>query len=267
MSPTVAQITPLLLTYNEEPNLPRTLAALEWAPEIVVVDSLSTDRTCDFVRARPGAQLYQRPFDTFANQCNFGLQHVNTSWVLSLDADYVLTPELTDEMASLDLNGPAVGYSARFRYCVHGRPLRASLYPPRVVLYRKDRARYRDEGHGHRVQVDGEIRPLHGMILHDDRKPLDRWFSEQNKYATREARYLIEAPAASLNRHDHVRRQIWLAPLLVFLYTLFVKGLILDGWPGGLYVMQRTLAELMISLQLLEWKLAVKSPSSPVSRR
>jgi len=248
----LAEITPLLLTYNEAPNIRSTLQRLTWAHEIIVLDSFSTDETPAIVKAMPQARLIQRKFDSFAGQCNFGLEHIHTPWVLSLDADYVLSSELIEEIGRLDAASDAAGYQARFRYCILGRPLRGTLYPPRTVLYRKDKARYRDAGHGHRVRIDGLTRPLSGWIDHDDRKPLDRWLQEQNRYAVIEAKHLLETPPNQLNLPDRLRRKIVLAPALVFLYALFGKGLILDGWPGWFYVFQRTVAEIILSLRLIE---------------
>lgn len=248
-------VTPLILTYNEAPNLRRTLAGLAWARDIVILDSFSTDETLDIAKSFPQVRVLQRKFDTFADQCNFGLKQIRTDWALSLDADYVFTPELVAEIGRLDADASAAGYQARFRYCIHGWPLRGSLYPPRTVLYRKDKARYANEGHGHRVQIEGPVRMLEGLVEHDDRKPLDRWFGEQLKYAGQEARHLLAADPAQLKTADRIRKRILPAPLLVFLYTLLGKGLILDGWPGWFYVGQRTFAEILLSLRLLEEKL------------
>ena len=74
------QITPLVLTFNEEANIGRTLARLTWAPRVVVVDSHSTDRTLEIVRGFPNVEVVQRAFDTFASQWNFGLKSVRTAW-------------------------------------------------------------------------------------------------------------------------------------------------------------------------------------------
>jgi glycosyltransferase involved in cell wall biosynthesis len=251
---TLDRITPLILTFNEAPNIRRTLEKLTWAKEIVIVDSFSTDETPDIVKSFPQARVIQRKFDTFASQCNFGLQQINTEWVLSLDADFILSDKLNCELQELKPASDVAGYRAKFIYCVRGRPLRASLYPPRTVLYRKALANYHDEGHGHRVQVEGKVISLHGAILHDDRKPLERWFGEQIKYAEREAIYLIEAPNMELKFSDRIRAKIILAPFLIFFYTLLSKGLIFDGWSGWYYVIQRTLAEFMLSLRLIENK-------------
>ncbi len=249
------QITPLIITCNEAANIARTVGKLSWAKRIVVIDSGSTDETLEMLRRLPQVDVIQHPFNDFASQCNFGLTQVGTPWVLSLDADYELSDILVEELAGLRAPDGVAGYRARFVYRIHGRALRGTLYPPRVVLYRKDQARYRNEGHGHRVAIDGEILPLAGIIYHDDRKPPARWFDSQRRYAQVEARYLIETPAAKLKRSDRVRRLGWAAPIGVLFYTLFVKGCILDGRPGWYYALQRLCAETLIALEILDLRL------------
>ncbi|MGO9849556.1 MAG: glycosyltransferase family 2 protein, partial [Methylocella sp.] len=207
-------ITPLVITYNEATNIARTLGQLRWARRIVVIDSGSTDETLEIVRSYPQAEVIHRPFDDFASQCNFGVAQVATTWVLSLDADYELSEALVTELHDLSPGAATSGYRARFIYRIYGRPLRGTLYPPRTVLYRKDKARYWNEGHGHRVTVDGEIVPLSGAIYHDDRKPLARWFRSQQRYASQEADHLLTSDRKSLKRTDRVRLAGWSAPLL-----------------------------------------------------
>jgi glycosyltransferase involved in cell wall biosynthesis len=249
------QITILILTFNEASNLTRCLDRLRWAKQILVIDSGSTDETVEIAQSFPTARLLQRKFDTFAGQCNFGLSQVVTDWVLSLDADYLVTAEWVEEIKALKTGDLLDGYATRFKYCIFGRPLRSSLYPPRTVLYRREAAKYRDEGHGHRVQISGQVAFLHSFILHDDRKPLDRWLAEQNRYALAEATHLLQTPVDQLNHADRIRRRMVVAPWLVFLYVAFGRGLLFDGWPGWYYIFQRTLAEIMLSLRLLEEKL------------
>src|SRR5947208_3542682 len=135
----IEDITPIIITYNEEPNIARTLDRLTWARRILVIDSGSTDETLDIIRRYRQAKVVHRPFDEFASQCNFGVAQVTTSWVLSLDADYELSDELVTELHWLHPDAAAGGYQARFVYRVFGRPLRGTLYPPRTVLYRKDK--------------------------------------------------------------------------------------------------------------------------------
>jgi glycosyltransferase involved in cell wall biosynthesis len=257
------QITPLIIAYNEAPNIARTLGKLSWAKRIVVIDSGSTDETLDMLRRFPQVDVIGHPFSDFASQCNFGLTLVDTPWVLSLDADYELSDALVEEFAGLHAPDAVAGYWARFVYRIHGRALRGTLYPPRTVLYRKDKARYRNEGHGHRVAIDGEVMPLAGVIYHDDRKPLARWFDSQQRYARIEARHLIETPRVKLKPSDRIRRLGWFAPIGVLFYTLFVKGCILDGWPGWYYALQRLCAETLIALEILDRRLRGSETGAP----
>ncbi len=250
-------ITPLILTYNEEANIERTLRRLTWADRVVVVDSYSTDSTIDLATSHENVDLIQREFSHFADQCNYGLDQIDTEWVLSLDADYICSPELIDEIRALSPSSK--GFSVEFIYCVHGHPLRGSLYPPRTVLYRRKAATYQKDGHGHRVQIDGAVGELDAPIYHDDRKSLDRWLDNQRQYARLEAKKLQEAD--DLNLPDRLRKtNVW-GLLLVPLYCLFRKGLILDGWPGWHYTLQRTYAELMIALTHLDVHLRAGSSS------
>jgi glycosyltransferase involved in cell wall biosynthesis len=257
------QITPLVLTYNEAPNIARTLAKLSWARRIIVIDSGSTDATLELLRNYPQVDVFDRPFTDFAAQCNFGLAQVQTPWVLSLDADYELSDGLVAEIGALVADDGVAGYRAQFVYRIYGRPLRGSLYPPRTVLYRKDQAHYRNEGHGHRVGIAGEVRALRHVIFHDDRKPLARWFASQQRYAAEEARHICAKQPHELTRADRLRRMVWPAPLGAPFYALFAKGCILDGWAGWFYALQRLVAESLIALAVLDRRLRGASSDAP----
>jgi hypothetical protein len=248
-------VTALVITYNEAPNIRRTLEKLSWTTEIVVVDSGSSDETLAIVAEFTNTRVVTRSFDSFAQQCNFGLSQVKTEWVLSIDADYVLTSALATEIQGLEPDDGIAGYRAAFQYCIHGRPLRSTLYPARAVLYRTKLAQYRNDGHGHKVEIAGKIEALQGKIQHDDRKPLSRWLASQTKYAAQEAQKLHGGSSREGGMADQLRRKIWPAVPAVFFYTYFVKRLFLDGWAGLHYTLQRTYAELLLSLELLELKL------------
>jgi glycosyltransferase involved in cell wall biosynthesis len=259
------QVSVLILTYNEEANIGRQLAALTRFTDIVVLDSGSTDGTVSIVGQYPNARFATRPFDEHATQWNHGLNKcgIGRPWVLALDADYLVPSALVDEIAALQPADAESGYKVGFRYCIHGRPLSASLYPPHVVLFRRDRARYVQEGHTQRVVVDGQIGALRARIDHDDRKPLARWLAAQRRYARLEADHLTSLPRSRLRPADRIRLTAVLGPLAVFLYTLIAKRCILDGWPGWLYVLQRTVAETMIAAELVDRRLAKLRLRSP----
>jgi len=245
------QITPLILTFDEEANIGRTLAQLDWAKDVVVVDSHSTDRTVDIVRGFPNVRFFQREMDSLAEQSNFGLQQVRTPWVLLLDADYYVPRDFVDEVRELAPPPNVRAYLSGFEYAVNGRRLRASLYPARVVLLRREHATVWQDGHAHRVLVDGDVARLKSKLVHDDRKTFARFLDRQKKYMRQEAEKLRHADPRSLTRSGRVRRLVFVAPLAVLVHTLFVKGVILDGLPGLRYAWERFVAELILSRELL----------------
>jgi glycosyltransferase involved in cell wall biosynthesis len=248
------QITPIILTYNEAANIRRTLEQLRWAKDIVVVDSFSDDATVEIVAQLPQARVFQRRFDTHEKQWNYALKETNiiTDWVLALDADYVLTPEVVEEIKALSPDRAVSGYTSKFIYCVHGKRLRGSAYPPVTVLYRRERAAYRQDGHTQRLVIDGEVGELRFPLLHDDRKPLSHWIRSQDRYTQLELQHLREVDGLGIGVPDRLRKTRSLFPFVIFFYCLFVKGAILDGWPGIHYAFQRMLAEILLALYLIE---------------
>ncbi|MBW4686007.1 MAG: glycosyltransferase family 2 protein [Komarekiella atlantica HA4396-MV6] len=246
------EITPLILTYNEAFNIERTLQHLTWANKIIVIDSYSTDETLEVLHSYSQVKVFQRKFDTHGKQWNYGLEQVESKWVLSLDADYVVTDDLRTEIIDLPADGQINGYFARFKYCVFGKPLRGTILPPRQVLFRKDKAVYIDDGHTQLLQLAGKSATLTGYIHHDDRKPLNRWLWAQDRYMVIEVKKLLETPMSELNWGDRIRRQKILAPFIILVYCLILKGGILDGWHGWYYTFQRVLAEILLAIRLIE---------------
>ncbi|MCG6134886.1 MAG: glycosyltransferase family 2 protein [Nostoc sp. LLA-1] len=257
-------VTPLILTYNEAPNIERTLQHLTWAKEIVVIDSYSNDETLEILHSYPQLQVFQKKFDTHATQWNYGLEQVKSQWVLSLDADYIVTDELMAEIEVLPIDSKINGYFVRFKYCVFGKPLRGTILPPRQILFRKKKAIYIDDGHTQLLQVTGKSATLSGYINHDDRKSLSRWLWAQDRYMVIEVKKLLETPVNELGLGDKIRKKKLFAPFIVLFYCLIVKGGILDGWAGLYYAYQRMLAEILLSIRLIEEEKTVDSSLTQV---
>jgi glycosyltransferase involved in cell wall biosynthesis len=247
-----ADITVLILTFDEAPNIARTVGALARFPEVVVVDSGSTDGTQAIALSFPNVRIVTRAFDAHASQWNFALAQCTRPWVLALDADYFVRPETVGEIAALQPGEAVAGYRACFRYRVLGRLLRGSLYPAATVLFRRESAHYEQDGHSQKVAVRGAVQALHGAIEHDDRKPLMRWLASQHAYAQLEADLLRSRPWPTLRIQDKLRRMTVIAPWLVPLYCLVIQRGLFDGWPGWYYALQRGIAEAILSLKLLE---------------
>lgn len=261
-------ITPVVLTHNEEQNIGRTLSRLRWAKDIVVVDSGSTDETLPILAACPNVRIFNRPFDTHAKQWSFAVQEtqIATDWILRLDADYQVSDTLVSELAQLDPNAPVSAYRIRFEYAIFSQKLLSSLYPAKPILLRKDKFNVRDWGHSEVWDVKGAIATLRGRVLHDDWKPTGQWVIGQIRYMQRELERL---------RVDRAGLVCWLRlrpplmPIVAFIYCLFGKGLIVNGRAGLLYALQRMVAEAILSLMVLESKLRDRAniPSSDLSER
>lgn len=248
-------ITPLILTYNEEPNIDRTLNQLTWAKEIIVVDSFSTDETLEILKSYDNIRIFQRSFDSHTNQWNYGLEHINSDWVLSMDADYILREEFLKEIESITVDSLADGYFVSFKYCVFGKPLRQTILPPRQCLFRKNKGIYIDDGHTQLLKNEGKITHLKSYIYHDDRKSLSRWLWAQDRYMILEVKKISNSPSSELSIGDRIRKKIIFAPFIIFIYCLIFKGGIFDGWHGCYYAFQRMFAEILLSLRLIESRL------------
>jgi glycosyltransferase involved in cell wall biosynthesis len=249
----LADITPVILTYNEAANIGRSLERLSWAREVVIVDSHSTDETLAIASRFPNVRAVQRPFDSHAQQWRFAVEEsgITSDWVLRLDADYMVEPALREEMAGLKPDPATAAYEIAFTYCIDGRPLRASLYPALPLLFRRGRARFEQDGHTEKLRIDGPITKLANRLLHDDRKSLERWLQSQSRYQAQEAEKLTTRSWSELGWPDRLRRTRFLGPLAVAVHCLFVKGLIFDGAAGLLYTAQRVTADLILSMHLL----------------
>jgi glycosyltransferase involved in cell wall biosynthesis len=252
------QITPVLLTYNEAPNIARTLSHLHWARDVVVLDSGSTDETLAILAKWSNVRVFSRPFDSHADKWRYALTEteITTPWVLRLDADYQLTEKFVYELSQLDPPAEVSAYAVSFDYAIFSHKLRSSLYPPNTILLRRGRFKIRDNGHTESWDVDGPIGSLQAHVTHDDWKSVQSWINSQGVYMSRE---LTHISAIKCDMRDRLRLIPPLMPIAAFLYCLFGKGLILDGRSGLFYALQRLVAEAILSLMVLEKALRAKS--------
>ena len=258
-------ITALILTKNEEPNLKRVLEKLTWLEKVIILDSYSTDSTIEIANSFPNVVLYQRKFDTFASQCNYGLTLITSPWVLSLDADYVLTDEFIAETNEFINREDKNAYFVRFKFLVFGRKLAGDNTTPRAVLFKPSECNYYDDGHCHRLMINGATGNFKSYILHDDRKSLSRWLNNQDGYAIKERDKLLNPEVGiHLSLSSKIRKTKVFAPFIVFFHCLIVKRLIFNGWAGWHYTLQRTMVEMLLAIRLIEdEKLAEKPQPEP----
>jgi len=265
----------LLLTLNEEDNLPTCLKAISWCDDIVVMDSFSDDRTV-VLAEQAGARVVQRKFDSFAGQRNYALENVDFKheWVFHLDADEVFTEALQMEISSAILNPAFEAYHVPSKMMFMGQWLRYSgMYPSyQVRLTRQPDFRFKMVGHGQRPDIAmGKIGTLHQPYLHYSfSKGMDEWFEKHNRYSTDEAKAALLHRADSVDwlgllsadlprRRRSIRGLVFrlpCRPLLRFVYMYVIRLGFLDGAAGLSYSRLVSLYEFMIIIKIREMKRA-----------
>jgi len=143
------KVTPVVLTYNEEPNIGRTLDSLRWAREVVVLDSGSTDETEAIAAGFPNVNWLVRPFDAHVTQWQFAIRQtgISSEYVLALDADMQVPDKFLQELENDFPWGRAAGGMVPFEYRYHGRKLTSSLCPPQLRLFQRDKVKISQPDH------------------------------------------------------------------------------------------------------------------------
>jgi glycosyltransferase involved in cell wall biosynthesis len=227
----------IILTKNEESNLPTCLASLQKLnAEIFIVDSGSTDRTIEIAKEY-GCQVFQHSFENHAKQLNWALQNlpVKTSWIMRLDADERLTPQLTKELKQILPNTPREinGFQVKRRVFFMGRWIRHGGYYPTWLLrvWRTGNGtceqRYMDE---HIVLSQGKIANLKYDIIDENHKGLSFWVDKHNNYADREVKDMLDMateqsdPLLEKGQLSQATQRRWVKQNLYGRFPLFVRA-------------------------------------------
>lgn len=269
---TTLPVSVLVLTKNEENNLPGCLKSVAWSDDVHVLDSYSDDRTVEIAKAH-GAIVTQRKFDYFASHQNWALRNLNFKypWVFYIDADERVTPELVETVrAAVQNPGESVAFSIQRRDFFMGQWLKhvqASPFYQRLFLHEK----MRYDRMGHCVSLpDGPVGQITGYLDHFPfSKGLRDWIERHNKYSTEEALQILENQRknepfslvkAFTCKDFHQRRfhqkelfyRIPNRPVIKFVLLYVLKRGFLDGRPGFTYAMLQSIYEYMIVLKTRE---------------
>lgn len=265
------KISILILTLNEETNIGSCLDTLAWCDDIVVLDSFSQDQTVQIAKAK-GARVFQRRFDDYASQRNYGLKSISYSnqWILMVDADERWPDTIYDEIRdALDNNSDDISlYYFRRKDMFMGRWLRRSSGYPTWAgrLVKPDKVTVR-RGINEEYCSDGGKGYLQSHFIHYPfNKGIAFWIERHNRYSSIEAETQIQesrkeirlldlfSPDPTVRRKVHKRLafRIPFRPILVFLYLFFVRFGFLDGKPGSTYCTLRAIYEYMIDLKVME---------------
>jgi len=272
-------ISILILTLNEEVNLPICLESVKWSDDIVVLDSFSSDRTAEIAKAF-GARVIQRKFDNWASHQNWALENISFkhNWVYYSDADEVVTPDLRDEMLSVtgNINESHIAYRLRYKNYFCGRWIRhCGIYPVWVLrLFRYDKVRWERLVNPVAI-VNGKEGHLENHFHHYSfNKGLNAWFDKHNKYSWQEAEESLKSltepninwsdifsfsnPAGRRKALKELSFRLPFRPLLRFIYMYFLRLGFLDGWAGFHYCCLLSIYEYMIVLKMEEIRISEK---------
>ena len=263
-------VTVVILTLNEEANLPHCLHSLSGFEQVIVVDSFSSDKTEEIARAS-GAEFYQHVFTGFGDQRNWVMDKVamRNDWVLVLDADEKVPVALADEINRLVREDTGIAaYKVRRRFYMWGRWLRySSLYPTWVVrLIHKDKVSYKNRGHSETQVVEGVTAELQNDLIDENHKGIDSWIIRQVGYAEKEAIYELNWEheplrlsglwsTAALERRHALKRVSSRMParaLIYFLYSYLIRFGFMDGVDGFRFCLLKAFYQHMIVIKKLE---------------
>ncbi|WP_224999706.1 glycosyltransferase family 2 protein [Cesiribacter sp. SM1] len=263
-------ISVVILTKNEENDLPTCLNSVSWSDDVHVLDSGSTDRTQDIARAW-GAKVSLHPFESFGSQRNYALEklEIRHEWILFLDADEVVTQQFHKAMLeAINLaTADVAGYYCCWKMMLEGRWLkRCDNFPKwQFRLLRKDKARFTDFGHGQKeAEVTGEILYIKEPYLHYSfSKGWTQWMERHNRYSSQEAMARLTNTPPLKNifaRHSSVRNpalKSWLSklpgwPLLRFFQAYFLSLGFLEGSQGFIYCINMAYYEFLIQIKSRE---------------
>ncbi len=274
----MANIEIIIPGKNEEINLPFALASvMEWADKVWVVDSESTDKTCEIAR-NAGAEVVVQPWLGYAKQKNWALDNLDfkADWIFFLDADEAILPELRDELLSVAAKPPdevkESAYNINRYFIFLGKRIRHCGYYPswNIRFFKRGKAQYEErEVHEHMV-VEGVTGKLLGHMEHWDRRGLELYMEKHNRYSTLEAKEILQQANTTdgtidakffgnaQQRRRWIKRHIY--PKLParwvfrFLWMYFLRLGILDGMTGLRFCLFISSYELLISLKTVELK-------------
>jgi glycosyltransferase involved in cell wall biosynthesis len=228
-----------IITKNEEANLARTLASVQFADEIIVLDSASTDRTVQIAQDF-NAIVYDEAWQGFAGSKNSAIAKCTGTWILSLDADEELTPELQHQIKTLlSSNPPTDAYFLRRRNLFLGRWIKyGGFYPdPKLRLFRRTAAnftttpRFENRPVHETITFDGDAATLDYDIIHHAYPTLETYIEHMDRYSTLGCELLVSAGKVSTSPIAFVFN-VFLIPQLTFLWNYIFRFGFLDGREG-----------------------------------
>lgn len=223
-----AGVSAVIITFNESENIRRTLSKLQWCDEIIVVDSYSTDGTAAICEAS-GCKVYYRHFDGYGAQKQFAISKAGCDWVLSLDADEVLTDGLVDEIRSeMQKDSPPEGYMLRIGLVFLGKEFKYGRERGRyhLRLFQRSQGDCNDAPVHEKIALRGRAGRLKGKVLHYSYNTLHQWYAKSDRYTE-----LSAAAAISKGKRKSILSVLLAVPYYFFRYYVLDRNF-LNGLQG-----------------------------------
>ncbi|MBN2197980.1 glycosyltransferase family 2 protein [Candidatus Wolfebacteria bacterium] len=236
-------ISAIILTYNEEINIEICLKNLkDWANEIFIVDSFSTDKTLEIAK-NYGCQIIQHEFINQAQQFNWALENldIKNDWILRLDADEYLTEELKKEISEKLENVPSdvFGFLMKRRVYFMGKWIKHGGYYPTWILrlFKKGKAKSEDRTMDeHIILLEGKVEKFKNDFIDDNKKNLTYWVEKHNNYALREVKDILQNDIGQgKKRKIYYKLPVFFRVFLYFVYRYFIRFGFLDGKEGLIF--------------------------------
>ena len=275
-------VSVIIMTYNEEANIEYALKSVHnWASEIFIVDSYSTDKTLEIAQKYTN-KIYQHPWEGFAGQRNWAINNlpITNRWIMFLDADEAVSDELKREIETHfekgfppDASAFTIGYNTIFmgRWLRHGAP-----NVPQIKFVAKGKVRWLLQGEREPCEVQGKIYDLKGKVWHYDRRGLHVWIEKHNNYSTTGALDLFNRRVKKENPEviGSLKHKLWdklplfIRPFLYFFYRYVVRLGFLDGVEGFMYAfLQAFWFRMVIDAKYYEMKVNYEATSSKLQNR
>jgi glycosyltransferase involved in cell wall biosynthesis len=242
------KLSVIIPCYNEENNIRQCLESVKWADEILVVDSFSTDKTLEIARKYTD-RILQHEYINSAAQKNWTIPQASHDWILIVDSDERVTPELCNEIKSLLGHAPLKdGFWIRRKNFLFGEEVRHSGWGADSVLrlFRRDLGRYQEK----RVHAEVELKNtemLGGYLEHISVSSLTDWVNKINRYSSWKARDKYEKGTIAPILHMVLR------PPVRFIKDYIFRLGILDGWRGFLISALSAFAELVMAAKVVQY--------------
>ncbi len=241
------RLTAVILAKNEEENLPGCLESVQkLADEIILIDDYSSDKTAEIAR-KAGVRIYSRKLDNFSSQRNFALEKVKSSWVLFIDPDEEVSPELAQEMKKAIQSNKFDGFRIPRKNIIFGKWIKHSGWYPdfQLHLFKKEKGKY--EGMVHeQVEIKGKVGELKNFLVHKNYESISQYLEKLSRYTSLEKEFQIDS-GYKFSWQDLIKK-----PLGEFLRRFFAEEGYKDGIHGLALALLQSFSELVVYLKIWE---------------